>query len=146
MRGIEVRQPSSITALGLFQAIFWTAALLLLCLYAWNEDGGLTSDYVFPLGIIGAMSFIGWGQLLSRLHKVVVNNDGIRAIYYGGRTRWLSWQDISQVQLLDAQPGKGAKKLIDLKPNKGPKLRIDDRMSNFEEAAGIITICAPPHR
>jgi hypothetical protein len=145
VRSIEVRQPAEISFIGRFQAAFWAAALLYFIYYTLT-NGGIQRQDLPLLALIVGFNIVAWTQLLVRVRKLIVSNDGVRLFFYVGRSTSLGWNDFSALDVIDAGPGlsgKGAKKVIQLKRARGRTIKLDDRMSNFAEAMRVLVVAIP---
>jgi hypothetical protein len=138
MNEVELRQPPAISFIGRFQVGFWMLALIGLSFYTWREYGSFRTADVPLFLVVVAFNLLAWTQLLLKPRAILLNSDGIRVTYYGGRNAHLNWAHISYIENTDAIPSKGAKQLLHLAPNKGLRLKIDDRMSNFGQAEEMI--------
>jgi hypothetical protein len=138
VKQLTVNQPRSITLLGYFQSSFWTFALGLFFFLLWPPRDNLRPQDLPLLGIILFFNVIAWTQLLLRIRTLTVTPGGVTVRYFLGRTAHHEWEALQEVRLMDAVPGKGSTQILWLVPRKGLKLKIDDRMSNFDELVNVL--------
>lgn len=138
MSEFEVKQPKQLAFIGRFQAAFWAVALGYLLFYTWRTYGSFNMQDLPIIGLAVVFNIIAWVQLLLKIKKLTVKSAGIEFFYFGGRKRWLLWEDLAAAEVADAVPGKGARVLLRVFPKSGSKIQIDDRMSNFDQARETI--------
>lgn len=138
MNEFDVEQPRQIAFIGRLQAVFWLGALGYLLFYTLRTFGNFSWKDLPLIGVASAFNVIAWVQLLLKIRKLTVKRDGIEVFYFGGRRRWILWEDFDSAELIDAVPGKNARLLLRVFPKSGSKLQIDDRMSNFNMARKTI--------
>lgn len=129
MKQLTVSQPRSTTFLGYFQSLFWTFALGLFLFLLWPPQDNLKTQDVPLLGIILFFNAIAWTQLLLRIRTLTITPGGITVSYFLGRTKHHDWEDLQEMRLMNAVPGKGATQILWLAPRRGLTMKIDDRMT-----------------